>query len=114
VLAAPVGTLANRDGLTKNLTARASVERFEANFFPDGRRIVFGGREKDREPRIYVQDVQTGMVRAISSDDSGTVGVSSQDGRFVIGQTGANRFLFPVDGGAPVPFRIMAPDDVPL
>jgi hypothetical protein len=54
------------------------------------------------------------MVRAISPDNSGTVGVSSPDGRFVIGQTGGDRFLFPVDGGAPVPFPNMAPDDMAL
>ena len=55
-----------------------------------------------------------GLIRAISPENSGTVGVVTPDGRFVIGQTGPKRFLFPIDGGAPVPFSIMASDDRPL
>jgi hypothetical protein len=90
------------------------VERFEANFLPDGHWIVFAGREKDHGRRIYVQDVQSGLVRAISPENSNTVGVATPDGRFVIGVTGAKRFLFPVDGGASVPFALMAPDDTAL
>ena len=32
----------------------------------------------------------------------------------MIGSTAAKRFLYPVDGGAPVPFPIMASDDIAL
>jgi eukaryotic-like serine/threonine-protein kinase len=120
VLGAPVGTrshwflLPTGTGLPRALPPGRVVVRSEANFLPDGRRIVFGGRGNDQVPRIYVQDVQSGMVRTISPDNSGTQGVASPDGRFVIGQTGADRFLFPVDGGAPVPFPHMARDDLAL
>ena len=48
------------------------------------------------------------------SRSGGTVGLATPDGRFVIGGSGAKRFLYPVDGGAPVPFPLMASDDVPL
>jgi hypothetical protein len=89
------------------------IQRFEANFLPDGRRIVFGGREADHGRRIYVQDVESGAVRAISPENTGTVGLATPDGRFVIGGA-AKRFLYPVDGGAPVPLPILAPDDVVL
>ena len=75
---------------------------------------MFGGREKDHGPRIYVQDVQSGLVRAISPENTGTVGLATPDGRFVIGGTAAKRFLYPVDGGAPVPFPIMASGDTEL
>jgi Tol biopolymer transport system component len=120
VLAAPVGTrqhwfiLPTGPGSPRTLPPGTIVERFEANFLPDGRGIVFRGREKDHGPRIYVQDIESGSVRAISPEDSGTVGVASPDGRFVIGQTAAKPFLFPVDGGAPVPFPIMASGDTAL
>ena len=48
------------------------MARFEANFLPNGRSIVFGGREKDRGARIYVQDIDNGSIRAISPEDVGT------------------------------------------
>ena len=62
----PTGT-----GSPRTLPPGPLVERFEANFLPDGRRIVFGGREKDHGRRIYVQDVQSGLVRAISPENYG-------------------------------------------
>jgi eukaryotic-like serine/threonine-protein kinase len=121
VLAAPVGTrthwflLPTGTGLPRTLPPGPLVERHEANFLPDGRRIVFGGRQKDHAPQIFVQDIESGLVRAISPEATGTNAVATPDGRFVIGTTmGAKRFLFPVDGGAPVPFSIMGSDDTEL
>ncbi len=117
VLAAPTGTrqhwiiLPTGPGSPNTLPPGPLVERYEANFLPDGRRIVFGGREKDHGGQIFVQDVDSGLPRAISPENTGTQGVARPDGRFVIGQTGGKRFLFPVDEGTPVPFPIMAPDD---
>jgi hypothetical protein len=34
----------------------------DARFLPNGRQIVFGGREKDRGARIYVQDIEVSAV----------------------------------------------------
>jgi DNA-binding winged helix-turn-helix (wHTH) protein len=34
----------------------------DARFWPNGRQIVFGGREKDRGARIYVQDIEVSAV----------------------------------------------------
>ena len=120
VLAAPVGTrthwflLPTGTGSPRTLPPGPLIERGEANFLPDGRRIAFGGREKGHGPRIYVQDVQTGLVRAISPENTRTVGLATPDGRFVIGSAAAKGFLYPVDGGAPVPLPIMASDDIAL
>jgi hypothetical protein len=120
VLAAPAFTrqhwiiLPTGPGSPRTLPPGPLVERFEANFLPDGRRIVFGGREKNHGRRIYVQDVQGGSVRAISDENAQTVGLATPDGRFVIGRTAGKRFLYPVDGGAPVPLPIMASDDAEL
>jgi hypothetical protein len=75
---------------------------------------VFGGREKDHGARIYIQDVQSGLLRAISPENVGTVGLATPDGRFVIGGTGGKRFLYPVDGGEPVPFHTIAAGDTEL
>jgi Tol biopolymer transport system component len=120
VLAAPVGTrqhwfiLPTGPGSTRTLPPGPLVQRNEANFLPDGRRIVFGGREKDHGARIYIQDVQSGLLRAISPENVGTVGLATPDGRFVIGGTGGKRFLYPVDGGEPVPFHTIAAGDTEL
>jgi Tol biopolymer transport system component len=120
VLATPKGSrthwflLPTGTGIPRALPPGPVVERFEANFLPDGRRIVFGGRAKDQRPQIFVQDVQSGVVRAISPENTGSALVASPDGRFVIGAMGAKRFLLPVDGGAPVPFPVMAPGDTAL
>lgn len=50
----PTGT-----GSPRTVPPGPIVQRYRANFLPDGRRIAFGGREKDHGWRIYVQDVQT-------------------------------------------------------
>jgi Tol biopolymer transport system component len=120
VLAAPVGDrthwfiLPTGTGTPRPLPPGPLVARFEANFLPDGRRIVFGGREKDHGPRIFVQDLDSGLVTAISPENTGTAGVATPDGRFVIGGTSSGRFLYPVDGGTPVPLPIIAARDTAL
>ena len=53
------------------------VARREANFLPNGRQIVFGGQEKDRGRRIYVQDIDGGSIRAISPENVGTEGLAT-------------------------------------
>ena len=101
-------------GAPRTLPPGPLIQRFEANFLPDGRRIVFGGREKDQGRRIYLQDIESGTVRAISPERVATAGLATNDGRFVVGTHEGKHFLFPVDGGAPVPLSIMASDDEAL
>ena len=55
-------------GSPRTLPPGPLVGRGEANFLPDGRRIVFGGNEKDRRARIYLQDIDSGSIRAISPE----------------------------------------------
>ena len=65
-----------RPGLDRRSLSRQDRwwPRGEANFLPNGRQIVFGGREKDRGGRIYVQDIDGGSIRAISPENVGTAG----------------------------------------
>src|SRR5262249_26105992 len=56
----PVGV-----GLPRVLPRGNVVERYEANFLPDGTGIVFGGREKAAGRRIFVQDRTGGIPRAV-------------------------------------------------
>ena len=71
VLAAPRGTrrhwviLPTGPGSSRTLPPGPLVERFEANFLPDGRRIVFGGREKDHGPT----DLCSGCRKRIGQGD---------------------------------------------
>jgi Tol biopolymer transport system component len=90
------------------------VRRFEANFLPNGRQIVFGGAEKDRGARIYVQDIESGSIRPISPERVSTRGLSSRDSRYVLGQTKDQVFKFPVDGTTPIQLTHLRSDDVPL
>jgi hypothetical protein len=120
VLAAPAG---NRErwmlvptgpGQPKALPPGPVIARGEANFLPDGRRVVFAGREKERGRRIYVQDIASGAIRAISPERVVTTGVSTVDGRAVLGASGGKHFRYPVEGGDPVALPFLSADDVPL
>jgi hypothetical protein len=94
----------------------------EANFLPDGRRIVFGATEKGARPRIYVQNVDGGSLRAVSPVGAGAPGefgtgaLLTPDGRFVLGWSNDSReyVLYPVDGGEPCPLRVLSATDGPL
>ena len=101
-------------GSPKTLPSGPLVARNEANFLPDGRRIVFGGREKERRARIYVQDIDTGSIRAISPEGVGTTALATPDGRYVIGWTEGRLFKYAVDEGPPVPLTFLNADDRPV
>lgn len=75
---------------------------------------VFGGREKDRRPRIYVQDIDNGTIRAISPESVSTEGLATPDSRHVIGRTRGQLVKYAVDGGAAIPLTYRNSDDVPL
>ena len=120
VLATPVGTrqhwflMPTGPGSAITLPPGPLVARGEANFLPNGRQIVFGGREKDRGGRIYVQDIDGGSIRAISPENVGTQGLATPDSRYVVGRTTEHVFKFAVDGSAPIPLTYLDPDDEPL
>lgn len=120
VLATPVGTrqhwilMPTGPGSPITLPSGPLVGRGEANFLPDGRQIVFAGREKDRLWRIYVQDVDGGSIRAISPESVVTQALSTPDGRFVVGRTREHVVKFSVEGDAAIPLTYLDPDDEPL
>jgi eukaryotic-like serine/threonine-protein kinase len=86
----------------------------EANFLPDGKRIVFGAVAPGRPPRIYVQDLSDGGARPISPEGVVTAGLATPDGRFVLGWSQGRHTLYPVDEGAPRPLAALASGDGPL
>jgi Tol biopolymer transport system component len=120
VLATPVGTrqhwilMPTGPGSARTLPPGPLVARGEANFLPNGRQIVFGGREKDRGLRIYVQDIDGGAIRAISPENVITQALATPDSRYVVARTTEHVFKFAVDGSAAIPLTYLDPDDEPL
>ena len=120
VLATPVGTrqhwilMPTGPGSATTLPPGPLVARGEANFLPNGRQVVFSGREKDRRRKIYVQEIDGGSIRAISPEDVGTQGLATPDSRYVVGRTAHQVVKFAVDGSAPIPLASLDPDDEPL
>ena len=81
---------------------RGQVETYqEANWLPDGRRVVFVGAERGRPQRTWVQELRGGPPSAVTPE--GTVGVTtSPDGRWVAAVTPDSAIvLFPLRGGEP-------------
>jgi Tol biopolymer transport system component len=101
-------------GSPKALPAGSLAGRGEANFLPNGREVVFGGREKDRGSRIYVQNIDSGTIRAISPESVSTDGLATPDSRYVIGRTRGQLVKYAVDGSAAIPLTYLNSDDVPL
>jgi eukaryotic-like serine/threonine-protein kinase len=101
-------------GEAQPLPAGAFDALLEANFLPDGKRIVFGGVAPGQTRRIYVQDLSDGVPRPISPEGVDTVGLATPDGRFVLGWSQGRHTLYPVDEGAPRPLASLAADDRPV
>jgi serine/threonine protein kinase/Tol biopolymer transport system component len=96
---------------------RGPIEQYgkRCGWFPDGKRIVFEGREPGREWRLYVQSIEGGLPRPITPE--GTTGGSreifiSPDGKFVIALDAQHQpSFYPVAGGAPQPISHLESDD---
>jgi tRNA A-37 threonylcarbamoyl transferase component Bud32/dipeptidyl aminopeptidase/acylaminoacyl peptidase len=94
---------------------RGNVDgHFEANFLPNGQGIVFGGSEAGKDRRIYIQDLNGGLPRAISPEGFRTFAVTSPDSRFVVGSSSGRYVLFPIDGRDPQPLPFLSVQDSPL
>jgi eukaryotic-like serine/threonine-protein kinase len=61
-----------------------SINRLDARWFPDGKRILFSGDEPNKGVRLYLQDVDGGPVKAISPEGvNGSLLALSPDGKQV-------------------------------
>jgi eukaryotic-like serine/threonine-protein kinase len=87
-----------------------------AHWFPDGTRILFSGTESNHGVRLYVQDIATNKVEAISPE--GTNGLSfalSPDGRLVAAVGPDEKgYLFPVASGEPKPILGLLAGEAPV
>ena len=103
-------------GSSKSLPPGPLERIGEANFLPDGSHIVFGGSERDRRSRIYVQRLDDGSLpRPISPEGVLTDALATPDGRFVLGRSPAvGHALYPIDEGSSRPVPFVSAGDVPL
>ncbi len=96
---------------------RGPIEQYSvgARWFPDGKRIVFQGREPGHDWRYYIQSVEGGLPRPITPEGTTRTrrGIFiSPDGRWVIASdTQHQRSFYPVEGGAPQPISHLESED---
>ena len=106
--ASSLGHPADRSRRAAAPAARPVSIVYEANFLPDGKRIVFGAMEPGA---TYASTCRTcRMGRFVRSPPEGvrTDGLATPDGRFVVGSTQGRHMLYPVDEGAPRPLAVLA------
>jgi serine/threonine protein kinase len=97
---------------------RGGIESYQsARFLPDGKRILFAGKEPGHRARLYIQDLASGGPKPITPEGTGATfrgNVVSPDGRFVTGPGPEQGFsLYPVEGGAPIPIPGLEEGEVP-
>ena len=82
---------------------RFGIEQYGygAAWLPNGKGIVFVGREKGRPMRTFVQDLDGGQPRPVTPE--GVTGYAvSPDGKLLLGRdTSEKKALYPLDGGEP-------------
>jgi eukaryotic-like serine/threonine-protein kinase len=87
-----------------------------ACWFPDGNRILYAGTEPKRGARLYVQDITTNKIDAISAEGTNALSFAlAPDGRQVAAVAADQKgYLFPVPSGRPKPIPGLRPGEVPV
>ncbi len=91
-------------GEPKRLPTEGLTVQMDADFLPEGKRVLLTAHEPGRGPRLYLQDVSSGKPRAISPEGYRALGRAvSPDGKFAA-VTGPDQklYLYPLEGGEPV------------
>jgi hypothetical protein len=91
-----------------------AINHQEAEFFPDGRRVVFIGDEPGRATRTFVQNLDGGTPRPVTRE--GVVGsLISPDSRFLVCRGSDARFsVCSIDGTDSHPIGGIMPGETPL
>ncbi|HKA91544.1 MAG TPA: hypothetical protein VKE22_27970, partial [Haliangiales bacterium] len=100
-------------GQPRTLAPGAVIKRSVPAWFPDGKRVAFGGVEPGRGWRVYVQDLD-GAPRAISPEGMGTetARAVSPDGKLIVALDARGEpVLLPSEGGEPTPVAGMLPGE---
>ncbi len=99
-------------GETRQLERGNIANYSSAQWFRDGKRVMFGGNEPDKGTRFFVQDLEGVGPRPVTPEGTRD-GKLSPDGKRVLARSAAgNYFLYPVDGGDPRPVEWLTNTDV--
>jgi eukaryotic-like serine/threonine-protein kinase len=95
---------------------KGEVAQFgQGAWLSDSKRIVFTGDPGDNKPRGYIQEIPSGIPRAITPEGVALAGKAAvRNDTAVLGRVGAAWVLFPIDGGAAQPVPTLKPGDIPL
>jgi Tol biopolymer transport system component len=85
--------------------------QYTMHFFPDGRRLLFVGRERGHRERVYTQDISGGKPRPLSPEGVTDSGPISPDGSLVIAQQPDGLWIYPVSGGGRRPLPGVLKDE---
>jgi tRNA A-37 threonylcarbamoyl transferase component Bud32/Tol biopolymer transport system component len=91
-------------------------QMINAQFHPDGRRILLAAAEKGHTPRFYLFDPDSGgPPKAITAEGVGIGCAASPDGRRIAtAMAGKAAQVWPIDGGDPSPLPGSEPGDRPI
>ncbi len=109
-------------GETKALKTEGFESFGEADFLPDGKRVLFSGTERGHKSRLYVMDVENGTAQPVSPEGVDLGGAEtrfvSPDGKLAFAKDPARGWLlYPLDGrleSSPLPIAGLAEDDAPV
>ena len=93
-----------------------AISRSAACWFASGDRILYSGTESGHGARLYVQDINTNKVEAISPEGTNALSFAlSPDGRVAAG-VGPDKkaYLYPIPAGEPKAISGVLPDEVPV
>jgi Tol biopolymer transport system component len=96
--------------------SREGLDPFNADFFPDGKRILFTATEAGHGTRLYVRDLAGGKPRAITPEGYSLFrGTITPDARSAV-VSGPDRrtYLYPLEGGEPTPLTGLGKEDLPV
>lgn len=80
-----------------------NIDHRGARFLPDGKHIIFVGRESGRAAHMYLLDIETGQTKSITPE--GITGQAlSTDGKFFLAKQKGEWVKWPIEGGDPTPF----------
>jgi Tol biopolymer transport system component len=91
---------------------KGSIDQYTfAKWFPDGKRILFSGRESGRLDRCYLQQVDSGGPQPITPEGVSCTRVSP-DGKSLIGFDPQNKAaIYSIEGAVPRPIPGLANDE---
>jgi len=96
--------------------SKEGLDVVEADFLPDGKRILFSATEPGHGMRLYLRDVAGGKPRPLTPEGyyfyRGTV---TPDSKFAVVRGPDRRmYLYPLEGGEPTELPVLASGDRPV